>query len=70
MQELIENMEKQLKNQLEEIQSVKAKLLKTLEEEMTTENLNKAAILLEREQRKADQLIAKLEVMYAIERDK
>lgn len=70
MKELIKNMEKQLKNQLEEIQRVKAKLLKTLEEEMTTENLNKAAILLEREQRKADQLIAKLEVMYAIERDK
>lgn len=66
MKELIKNMERQIKNQKEEMEKVKNKLLKTLEEEMTTENLNKAAILLGREQKELDELRAKLEVMYAI----
>ena len=70
MEELIKNMERQLKNQLEETKKVKEKILKSLEEEMTTENLNRAAILLERETRKANDLISKLAVMYELQKNK
>lgn len=70
MEELIKNMERQLKNQLEETKKVKEKILKSLEEEMTTENLNRASILLERETRKANDLISKLAVMYELQKNK
>lgn len=67
MKKLVENMEKQIKNQEEEMERLKSKILNSLEEEMTTENLNKACILFGREQKKINELRAKLEVMYAIE---
>lgn len=69
MKQLIEQMERRIENQKEEMKRTKAKILKSLEEDMTAENLSRASIIIAREEKELCELRAKLEVMFALEKN-
>jgi hypothetical protein len=64
--EAIEMKERRIKDQKEECERVKQRILKSLEEEMSSSELSKASIIYKREEDSLLELEAELKIMQAI----
>lgn len=62
----IEMKERRIKNQKEECERVKQRILKSLEEKMSSSELSKASIIYKREEDSLLELEAELKIMQAI----